>query len=227
MAPNKKETFAEMLSQLKSNSEIKPQPVAVIEERKYFLIVCEGTRTEPIYFEYFKHLLPKSMIDTITISGEGDNTINVVNEAINKRNLRRKNRLAPPHDEVWAVFDKDDFPNHKFDTAIAHARNNNIEPGFSNQSFELWYVLHFQFLETALHRNDYISILSDTLGFKYQKNNKEIVELLFSKGDVNQAIKWAKKLEKKHASLTPSESCPCTTIYKLVDSLLNYINNKK
>ena len=78
---NVKQTFAEMLAKL-SNEKLSDERVEnVLEERKYYLIVCEGEKTEPNYFKAFqKHLPPK--IQTIKIVGEGKNTINVVESAI-------------------------------------------------------------------------------------------------------------------------------------------------
>ena len=92
----------------------------------------------------------------------------------------------------------------------------------------LWYNhLHFQFLQTAINRGDYFSILSKRLGFKYGKNDTRVVEALFENGNVHQAIKWAQELEKMHVGKTPSESHPSTKVHKLVERLLIYFNMKK
>lgn len=61
MAKAKKETFKEMLADLQSNAVAAVKPVATLEERKYFLIVCEGERTEPIYFDYLRNFLPRHL----------------------------------------------------------------------------------------------------------------------------------------------------------------------
>jgi len=103
MAKAKKESFKDMLAELQSKSVNTPRPVATIEERKYFLIVCEGARTEPIYFDYWKRFLPNHLIETIQIIGQGDNTINIVKKAIEERNARASNPVNPPFDEVWAI----------------------------------------------------------------------------------------------------------------------------
>ena len=50
--------------------------------RKTFLIVCEGQRTEPNYFEAFR--VPKEVIEVI---GAGDNTIRLVRNAISLREV--------------------------------------------------------------------------------------------------------------------------------------------
>jgi hypothetical protein len=226
MAKGKKETFKELLADLQKKAVSEPKPVATIEERQYFLIVCEGERTEPIYFEYLRRFLPKNLLETIKIIGQGDNTINIVRKAIEERDARATDPVKPHFDEVWAIFDKDDFPNDRSDNAVSLANQNGIENGSPNQAFELWYVLHFQFLQTAIRREAYFSILTKILGFKYEKNNSKVVEELFKKSRVRQAIKWAEELEKMHEGKTPSASCPSTNVYKLVDRLLVYSKRK-
>ena len=106
----RKPTFADFLQELIIAKESERKEVESIPERKYYLIVTEGERTEPYYFNYFKNFLPRQLVSTITISGEGDNTVNFVQKSIILREERRKNILLPDFDEVWAVYDKDDFP---------------------------------------------------------------------------------------------------------------------
>jgi hypothetical protein len=225
MAKTKKETFAEMFQSLQANKVVAAKDVAVIEERKYFLIVTEGERTEPNYFNYFANFLPPHFVETINVHGEGDNTTRIVQKAIALRNEREKS-VKPKYDEVWAVYDKDDFPEQNFNNAMAMAQENNIYSAHSNQSFELWYVLHFQLLENALQRDDYIKILTRELGFKYEKKGIEIMPILFNNQRMEQAIRWAKKLDENAVGLTPSQSCPTTKVYKLVENLMEYIKWK-
>ncbi len=45
--------------------------------REYFLILCEGTKTEPNYFESFKKHLPRDTVD-IEIEGLGQNTLSIM-----------------------------------------------------------------------------------------------------------------------------------------------------
>ena len=216
-----------MLEELQEKAVTKGSPVETIDEKRYFLIVCEGTRTEPIYFKFIQRFLPRHLMQTIEVSGEGDNTLNIVKTAIQKREERAANQLTPPYDEVWAVFDKDDFPEHRYDTAVHLAKRRGIEHGVSNESFELWYILHFQYLDTALNRGDYAGILTKMLGFNYEKNDETVVKALFADGNVGRAIEWAKKLEELHEGKTPSESCPYTRVHILVERLLSYTKYRK
>ena len=194
-----------------------------IVEKQYFLIVTEGMRTEPIYFEFIKNRLPARLLDTVAINGLGQNTLDVVRHAIAARDLRLMEKGKPPYDEVWAVFDKDDFPPAKFNAAIDLAGKNGINSGHTNQAFELWYVLHFHYLDTAVSRAHYFGVLSDLLGEKYKKNDLKTVQTIFEKGDVGTAIKHARRLEKLHDGKTGADSCPCTQVHVLVERLLRYV----
>lgn len=222
MSKTRKESFNDLLQSLKTKKVEAPKPVDIIEERKYFLIVCEGVRTEPIYFKYFRNFLPPRLLDTIQVDGAGCDTIDVVKRAIEEKKKRQKNKLKPPYDEVWAVYDKDDFSDTRYNGAIALAKKEGIQSAHSNQSFELWYVLHFQYLDTAVQRKDYIPILSKNLGFPYTKNSEKIVKTLFECGKIKEAIARAKKLDARYTGNAHAGFCPHTKVHELVTALLKY-----
>lgn len=225
IAKAKKESFVDFLKELKENAVVASKAVETILERKYFLIVSEGERTEPNYFNYFKNFIPNHLIETINVPGAGNNTVSLVRKAISLRDIRKKSVLLPDYDEVWAVCDVDDFPAKRFNTAVSLAAQNNIESGHSNQFFQLWYVLHFQFLQNALHRKDYIATLSGILKFKHEKNDLNVMKVLFDKGNVRQAIEWARECEENSTGTTPADSCFTTRVYVLVERLLEYVKH--
>ena len=155
--------------------------------RQYFLIVCEGEKTEPLYFEAFKADLPKGVLQntTLEIEGEGKNTLSLIQE-IQKIRARRERVMGRLYDQVWAVFDRDSFPAQNFNNAIFKARNAvpEIFCAWSNEAFELWYLLHFEFYQTAISRDLYKEKLEQAISkkmgkpFKYQKNNTGMYALL-------------------------------------------------
>ncbi len=112
------------LSNLKRRKNFKPI-------RKNFLIVCEGEKTEPLYFRSFR--VPKKVFDVI---GLGANAESLVEKAIEIRD-----RETTSYDEVWCVFDRDSFPAQNFNNALALARRNNIRHPdlgrFANHQFIL------------------------------------------------------------------------------------------
>lgn len=188
--------------------------------RKYFVIVCEGEKTEPNYFKSFKKLLPTNTIQ-MKIVGAADNTINIVDIAYDFANEIRKTHGVDC--EAWAVFDKDSFPNQDFDNAIHRGIAIDVNCAYSNEAFELWYILHFAFHQNATSRNDYKGLLTNYLKRKYQKNDSNMYYLLLKMGNQVNAIKFAKKLQEIHSSNTPSNSNPCTTVFRLVEELNKFI----
>ena len=134
---------------------------------EYHLIVSEGTKTEPKYFEKIKETIDAKYRDRIhlDISGKGDNTVNLFNRAV--KDVARSNNV---YKHVWLVFDKDDFPPEHFDrTAELCAAESTDEtryhPIWSNQCIELWFLLHFMFLQADLHRDEYWPKLTESLIF--------------------------------------------------------------
>lgn len=217
--------FSQFLKELKTDSPKLERKQGKKPKRKYFLIVTEGGKTEPIYFNSKKHGLPKNLLETIEIEGVGANTITVVNKAIELKE-KREQSLLPNYDEVWAIFDKDEFPTINVNEAVAKAERNGVKAGLANESFELWYVLHFREIEQQLTREQYCTILSEILGISYDKANEEIPELIQKAGGEERlALRRAKTLEELHEDLTPAQKNPYIGFRMLIIALNKYITN--
>lgn len=175
------------------------------EVRQRILIVCEGKKTEPQYFERFR--VPGLVVK---IEGIGMNTLKLVDQAI-------KIRGEDEYDQVWCVFDKDDFPIKNFENAIQRALDNDMHVAYSNQAFELWYVLHFEYLNSAIDRKIYMKKLSDHLGYEYKKNDPNIYQVLYCKIDT--AIRNSERLIQEYHPSHPGIDDPSTTVYQLVNTL--------
>ena len=117
MGYSRKEEIAKLRQQRREAKASKKRKENVREKLVRFLIVCEGTKTEPHYFE----ALIKNYISTVrevTIEGEGRATVALVDKTLKiKQELERKNAMS--FDRVWVVFDKDDFDD--FNDAIKKA----------------------------------------------------------------------------------------------------------
>lgn len=223
MPKSPKFDFSAFVEELQNDAnQVGAREADVLKERIYFLIVTEGEKTEPIYFDSFKRKLPKGLLDTIQVFGEGANTVTVVARAISKREERNTDPVLPNFEEVWAVFDRDSFGPDKINEALQLAAAEGVSVGFSNQAFELWYILHFQFLDADLHRHMYIPILSGICGFKYEKNSQQVVTFIEAHGDVQQAITRARTLCERFGHEYRYENAPLTTVYQLVEKLIEY-----
>jgi len=200
----------------------KSRPVATREIRKYFLIVCEGEKTEPNYFEALKNDLPVGVLSVfnIDIDGTGKNTTSLVDHA-----LRMKDKASFHYDEVWAVFDRDSFSPTQFNTAITKAAANKIKTAWSNEAFELWYLLHFNYHDSAISRKQYKAILEREIiritgkNFSYRKNDPAMYQLLKEIGNMQNAIRYAHRLHKSRNDQRYDTHNPCTTVYLLVKKL--------
>lgn len=176
--------------------------------RQRFLIVCEGGKTEPNYFKRFR--VPQLVVQ---VEGLGMNTVSLVQRALELRE-------EDDYDQVWCVFDKDDFPDKNFNAAIALAKRSRIHVAYSNQSFELWYVLHFYYLDNALPRSDYMKMLSKELKHEYEKNSTIIYDELQQYQGT--AIRNADRLLRQYQPVMPCRDNPSTTVHKLVQQLLEH-----
>ncbi len=94
--------------------------VNVRELRQRFLIVCEGEKTEPNYFQSFR--VPKAVVD---VRGVGRNTASLVKKALEIMD-------EDEYDQVWCVFDKDDISLQNFNAALALAKQHAINVDYSN-----------------------------------------------------------------------------------------------
>lgn len=185
-----------------------------------FLIVCEGKETEPNYFRYFKEKIQEKYRDSVVIKieGEGKNTLSLVDEAI-----RWKNRAILDYSQVWCVFDKDNFTDDQFNQACQKAKENDIFTAYSVENFELWFVLHFEYQQSALTRDQYTSKMELYLN-GYAKNDKHIYhKIVAAGGEEKRAISFARKLDDVGRDLPPSQRNPSTNVFKLVEQLNRFI----
>lgn len=186
-------------------SKYKHRPLDQIKTRQRFLIVCEGQETEKNYFERFR--VPSKVVKAV---GTGKTTDNLIIEAL-------KLRKEDEYDQVWLVFDKDDIPADRFEKAIDSANKNDLKVAYSNQAFELWFLLHFEYLHSAIDRKAYLEKLSTSLGFKYEKTDANIYDHLKCK--IGTALSNAARLREEYNPPRPGKDDPSTTVDLLVRAL--------
>ena len=176
--------------------------------RPRFLIVCEGSKTEPNYFRRFR---ANTEVVDLEVIGLGDNTLSLVQRTCE---LMRQDDYA----QVWCVFDRDSFPAMRFNEALNQARQRGIQVAYSNQAFELWYLLHFDYHDAALSRTLYQQMLTQRLGKPYRKNAPDMYDLL--KERQPEAIRNARRLLDSYGpDHNPERDNPCTTVHQLVEEL--------
>ena len=200
-------------------------------KRRFYLIVCEGEETEPNYFEAIRKSLPREMVQRVTIQGAGRNTLSLVSfvETLVKQ---RRSLGLPPFYEIWIVMDRDSFPAEDFDNAIRQISLHSASPGpdkwfaaWSNEAFELWYLLHFtEQTGGPIRREEYAAKLTRFLGRPYVKNASGMFRELQDRTLV--AIQRAERgLQLQLRRNVPFHQMnPATTVHVLVRELLSYMD---
>lgn len=211
-----------------NKSWMKKKPDRVIKiHPEYHLIVTEGTDTEPAYFGTIKDIINKRYPEKIhlDVSGEGDNTISLFGRA---KLLAGNNSNVYKH--VWIVYDTDDFPADHIDRVLQLCVENSTEETtfhaiWSNQCIELWFLLHFSFMQSDIHRTEYWPKLTEHLkqigAGEYMKNRKDMYQILYPY--MNYAIGNAKRLNVLNEGKLPSKAAPGTKVYELIEVLKPYL----
>lgn len=195
---------------------------------EYHLIVTEGTKTEPQYFDGLRKDINRLYKGRISIViegvGQGANTLTLLERA---QKIVKKDSDKYKH--VWLVYDKDDFSKDDFDNTYFKCKalsNCNSSVTFhalwSNECIEYWFLLHYMALDSALHRNEYYPKLTDCLGTKYEKNREDIYTLL--KPNIKRAIDNAKRVKANNEGIPPSQCTPGTAVYEIFEMLESYLS---
>ncbi len=151
-----------------------------------YLIICEGKQTEPNYFNGLKQAINKKygdkvdvMIPSIDIKGTGMNTTSLVNYT--KRAVNYANKV---YGQVWVVFDKDEYSDEQFNSAI---KNCDYNVAWSNPNFELQLLAHFKKVNRYISKDDVLEELSKEFQKKglgdYTKNDTNIFDKVTSEGN--------------------------------------------
>jgi len=193
--------------------------VEEIPINKTILIVCEG-QTEELYFKSFPVLGVR--VDAINLEGQSKLKLVETTEMIQTEEKR---------DEFWCVFDMDvkqgEAEFSDFDNAIEKAKNLEYQVAYSNDAFELWFYLHFEYTDAENHRTFYYQELSKRFELNYQDDGKrydfcqKVYGILEKHEQSSQAkaIERARKLYEERSDLPYHQQNPVTKIFELVEEL--------
>lgn len=193
------------------------------KEFKKIYIFTEGEGTEPIYFNEKKKEVEEKQFRRrrveIFIRGTKLNTTTLVEYALR---CIREESFDLKIDECWVVFDKDNY-GINFDEAIRLAQKEGLRAAYSNECFELWFLLHFIPLNSAISRDDYNKKITQNLK-KITRNKsikyyKKFNIYSYIKDKEMMAIKNAESLLKGCVGKVFSKQNPSTTVHLLVKSL--------
>lgn len=191
-----------------------------------YLIVCEGKKTEPNYLNGLKKKINEKygnkvdvLIPNIEVKGTGMNTTSLV-----KYTQKTVNHANKVYGQVWVVFDKDDYNDEQFDSAID---NCNYNVAWSNPNFELWLLSHFKKVNRYISKDNVLQELSKEFQKKclgdYTKNDTNIFEKVTSEERLHTAIKNCEYMEELNKDGQASRRNPMTKVYKIIDGLKEYL----
>lgn len=183
------------------------------------LIVCEGQKTEPIYFKKLREYFHLNSVNVVIADKKsGLDPKRLIEYAIEEFNKSRD------FDHVYCVFDRDKHPS--FDEALDKIRSTKlkkatIRPITSTPCFELWLLLHFKYTTrpfcSAENDSNCALVVSDLKNHipNYEKGNSNVFSTVSDKLDT--AVKNAKQLVGYHR--TSGANNPSTDVYRLVEYL--------
>lgn len=178
---------------------------------RQILILCEDEKSSRDYFAQFPVDPNQVEIDCI---GTGMNTDSLMENAIERKEKGN-------YEQIWVVFDKDSFSDHQFNRAFDLAKgHNNIVACWSNECFELWYLLHFHFWNTGIGRKDLVKKLKTLLKGGYDKSDTSMYSKLYDKMD--QAIENGERLAFKNGEAGTIHDNPSTHVQRLVKLLKSF-----
>ncbi len=195
------------------------------ERSETWLFVCEGTKTEPNYIksliDYANTLTSKSPL-LYEIKGVGRNTeslVKCVDDFFDLADRFRTQRKGIPFEKTFVLFDKDSFKLQQFNNAIRMAVDKGYIPIWSNECFELWYILHYIYYKSDNGRGAYFDKLTELLGVDYDKAD-DVFKLIHDSKKLSLAVKFSKKLNDASCSeKSASKRVPCTQVFRIIEEI--------
>lgn len=194
-----------------------------IEPRESLLLVCEGEKTEPMYFKFLRDRFRLASVEVEIDRESGSAPISVVDRAIELRDRRAgeatSSTVLTEYDMVYCIIDVEaPVPHPSLDQAIDKARGNELVAILSNPCFEYWYLLHFEKTAALMNSNEQLIRALKAHVPSYTKGGSEIHELVFPNTD--DAIRHATQIISEKMYGPNLKNCnPSTHVHLVVKKL--------
>lgn len=187
------------------------------------LIACEGSKTEPGYFESIRRELRLSTLNIILLPHRGrTDPRSIIDLAIENRQEMKRDKRWTKGDQAWAVFDGDEHIEQNYDnwqSAINRANSQEIHLAITNPCFEFWYLIHFRDHFAQITRNQVVTLLGEYIS-NYEKSMCLYPEPL--KDLTPQAMQRAERIaaQIQRNELSEYSNPCCSKLPDLVQSIL-------
>lgn len=239
----RKDKEAEQARQREQTKEALKRKSATKEQIPDIIIACEDEASAPAYFKALVSQLKefrKITPDSFVIAKHTNTHPTGILEDLVKHKCKSSGKDYKDFRHRWIVIDRDnervDGGGHStedFNNALTKAIKLKVKVAYSNDAFELWYLLHFHYVDSAIARDDLLTKVIEKLQAlnvpKFAQLNKNTIK----QADVTKhifeelyplqgtAIDNANKLMAFHGEChNPESDNPSTTVHKLV-GLLN------
>lgn len=188
------------------------------KKNKVILCACEGTnKTEMNYFKRYNNRGNKYTIKFT--KGNATDPVNMVKYLVKK--MKQEDISTKNGDKIYCIFDADtnESKQKQIEEAKKIADKHGIELVISIPSFEIWFLLHFNYYTRYL---DNTSLLHELKRYiPTYKKSEDVYDILLERKE--NAIKNAKKLEeyqKDRGFNKIDVKCnPYTSVYKIIEDL--------
>ena len=194
-----------------------------IPEMGYYLIVTDTEGTESSYFNGLRSMLPDEIKEKLVIKVVETRTQDLIQTCKEECAYQAQYRIP------WIVFDRDQIMD--FDKIIASAEYERINVGWSNPCFEIWMFTYFGKMPAITESwkccEQFSDVFQKRASKKYSKSDPNLYKILCRNGDEAEALKIAERRYLQHirdGNITPSEMCPCSTVFQLVGEIRRKIS---
>jgi hypothetical protein len=193
-----------------------------LAQRKRFLIVVEGSVTEPEYLGAVRRARRISSVD-ILIVHENTDPLGIVNDAKERQKRAKK---IDPYDQVWCVFDTEtkltQVARPGLSDALNIAREGEIKCAVSNPCVELWILWHYQD-QNGWISSDQAQRLCRDLGITHDARGKHLSDanslVAMRYSEAKRRAEGADEKHQRDGTIKPEDRNPSSGIYQLIDAI--------
>lgn len=190
-----------------------------------YLIITDTEATEANYFLGLRENIPSPLKGDLQIKVFKNKDLdNIIDFATTERNKDSRFR------SVWLVFDRDEVKN--FDFLVSRIEKDKMNAGWSNLCFEIWLSAYFGEMKSVESSDQCCTeferlLKKNTNRKEYIKSDFDIYNVLVNNGNESRAIEIAKdRYSSKSLTCTkPSSMTSCTTVFMLVEEIIQKIQN--
>ncbi|GAA5363018.1 hypothetical protein GKS17_00700 [Streptococcus uberis] len=168
-------------------------------------------QTEVLYFNQLKKHFRVKSGKKLTVKQINKQGLKLFHHV---KTLYRKHDFKVSPTDIILVVDKDQTSISELEQLKESCNQKGYQLMFSNHSFELWILLHFEKVSTYMENPDLIKKLNKLVGGKYQKTDNRFVEKLVI--TVQKAIEHSKEMSPE---IQDFKQNPYTNVGKIIPTL--------